>query len=314
MKKVLYYLNQKLFPLYKKLQSDVEKLELHKKELQKKKEEEIEDFENSAKEINVLILEQNKIKEDKEKTQNELKDKLDEINESIEVEKLKNELEELKKKNEYEELKKKFEKEEEVLKLELEGNINESKKASELSKDAQKKSNEIASIELKYKCLQNNVYNDKEFDELIKIAKQRQEEINNDEIDNLKEQKNELQEFEQQTQKRINNLREKCNLEIQKKFFELKNYKLVEYNKFLLEKRKLFNDFKDKFSTNQISNENLKKKEIEKAKVYFEQQRKNLEFRENIFKDQKQKIHSLVKQLEINNDEYSNNLAKELNI
>jgi hypothetical protein len=103
-------------------------------------------------------------------------------------------------------------------------------------------------------------------------------------------------------------LREKGDLEIKKKQLELKNYKLSEYNKLLEQKKKMFEDFKKKFSANQISNENLKNKEIEKAKMYFEQQKTNLRFREQIFTQQKANINALKKQLEINDDEYSKSL------
>ena len=72
----------------------------------------------------------------------------------------------------------------------------------------------------------------------------------------------------------------------------------------------MFEDFKQKFSANQLSNENLKNKEIEKAKIYFEQQKNNIIFREQIFNQQKQNINALMKQLEINDDEYSKNLLK----
>ncbi|MBR6928129.1 MAG: acyltransferase, partial [Methanobrevibacter sp.] len=66
--------------------------------------------------------------------------------------------------------------------------------------------------------------------------------------------------------------------------------KLIEYNKLLEDKKKMFEDFKQKFSANQLSNENLKNKEIEKAKMYFEQQKNNILFREQIFNQQKQNI------------------------
>ena len=46
--------------------------------------------------------------------------------------------------------------------------------------------------------------------------------------------------------------------------------------------------------------------------MYFEQQKVFLLNKENMFKQQKQYIHSFIKQLEINNDEYSNNLKNQL--
>ena len=149
-----------------------------------------------------------------------------------------------------------------------------------------------------------------EFDELIEITQKKTQDILNDELDNLKEQRQELEDYEKSSKKKLENLKEKSDLEIQKKQFELKNYKLIEYNKLMDYKKKMFEDFKQKFSANQLSNENLKNKEIEKAKMYFEQQKNNILFREQIFNQQKQNIHALMKQLEINDDEYSKNLLK----
>ena len=67
----------------------------------------------------------------------------------------------------------------------------------------------------------------------------------------------------------------------------------------------MFNDFKVKFSINKTSNEILKNKEIENAKMFYEQQKYNLGFREQVFQAQKQNINAFIKQLEINDDEYS---------
>ena len=144
----------------------------------------------------------------------------------------------------------------------------------------------------------------------MKLHKKKTQDILNDELDNLKEQRQELEDYEKSSKKKLENLKEKSDLEIQKKQFELKNYKLIEYNKLMDYKKKMFEDFKQKFSANQLSNENLKNKEIEKAKMYFEQQKNNILFREQIFNQQKQNIHALMKQLEINDDEYSKNLLK----
>ena len=83
---------------------------------------------------------------------------------------------------------------------------------------------------------------------------------------------------------------------------------MAEYSKLLEEKKKRFEEFKKKFSANQISNENLKNKEIEKARMYFEQQKNNLLYREQIFNQQKININAFKKQLELNDDDYSKNL------
>ncbi len=214
----------------------------------------------------------------------------------------------MKKIHKKEELELEHKKDIDIIKLENEGNINTVQKGNLLQLIALQKSNHIKLIELKYECLKDNIYNDKEFDELIEIAKKKKEEILNDQLDNIKEQRIDLENFEKNSKKKLENLKEKNDLEIQKKQFELKNYKLIEYNKLLADKKKLFEEFKKKFSGNQLSNENLKNKEIEKAKMYFEQQKKNLMIREQIFNQQNQNIHALMKQLEINDDDYSKGL------
>ena len=46
--------------------------------------------------------------------------------------------------------------------------------------------------------------------------------------------------------------------------------------------------------------------------MYFEQQKELLLNRERNFQQQKHYINSFIKQMEINNDEYSNNLKNQL--
>ena len=81
-----------------------------------------------------------------------------------------------------------------ILKINLQnqGLIDESATETQIYKEAKNKSNEIELIQLKYELLKDNIYNEKEFDELIDIAKQRKDEIINDELENFKEQKTEL--------------------------------------------------------------------------------------------------------------------------
>lgn len=306
-------LNHKNFFLYKDYQRSYKKLNLHREDFKSKKEQELEEYQKSSKELDVLKDEYSQIEQQKEKVEKDNEEKLNQINDSIEQLKLENELEELKKMNNLKEIEYLNKKDLEILVMEYEGNVNEAKKGNQLAKECQEKSNEIASIELKYKYLQNKVVNDKEFDELIKLVEQRKNEIINNELEYFQEQKDELNNFKQETEKRLSNLREKNNLEIQKKQLELKNYKILHYNKLLLEKKKLINDFKNVFSANSVSNQNLKNKEIEKARAYFNQQKNNLLYRENIFNQQKGNINALIKQLEINGDEYSQNLKQQLN-
>ena len=304
----MFVLKGTLYPLYMKLKHSINKFHSYEKEIESKKEEQKEEYKNSVKEVQELREGQKKMKEEMEKFKNDINMNNSIINDSINETKLKNELQELKKKNELEKTKYIITKDIEKINLENEGRIQESMKETQMCEDAKNKSNEIEIIKLKYECLKDEIYNDKEFDELIDIAKKRKDEIINDQLEDFQEQKKELENFKNQSQKRLDNLKEKTNVEIQKKQIELQNHKLREYNNLLLEKKKKFNDFKNKFSVNPVSNENLKNKEIEKAKMYFEQQKNNLLVREQIFQKQKQNINAFVKQLEMNDDEYSKNL------
>ena len=156
------------------------------------------------------------------------------------------------------------------------------------------------------------IYDENQIDELIELARNRCDEIIIDELANYKEQKNEIEKHRLKMKQKIDNMKEKYSLDIQKKQIELSNYKLEQYNKCLLEKKNRFNVFRNISSNNQAFNEKLKAKEIEKAKMYFEQQKRNLGFRENVFVEQKQRIAAFIKQMEINNDEYSKNLKLQL--
>lgn len=304
----MHSLNVKLYPLYMNLKNSIIKYKSYEKELESKKEEQKKECENSEKEVERLRENQNKMKEEMEKTKNDININNEILKDSINETKLKNELGELKNKNELEKTKFIMAKDLEKINLENECRIQESMKETQMCEDAKKKNNELEIIKLKYECLKDKIYNDKEFDELIDIAKKRKDEIINDELEDIKEQKNDLEDFKKQSKKRLDNLKEKNNAEIQKKQIELQNHKLREYNKLLLEKKKKFNDFKNKFSGNPVSNENLKNKEIEKAKMYFEQQKNILLMREQVFQQQKQNINTFVKQLEMNDDEYSKKL------
>ena len=309
--KTLYYLNRKFFDIFKNYKDHVDEYHKEQENIKLQKQQSQEELENSLKELEQLKAEHLKAVEEKEKEREKLKQELDSVNSTLlEETKLKLELQELKKINKKEETELINKEDIEILKEVNEGKIKSCVKQNELKIEALNKSNAITLIELKYDCLKDNIYNVNEFDELIEITQKKTQDILNDELDNLKEQRQELEDYEKSSKKKLENLKEKSDLEIQKKQFELKNYKLIEYNKLMDYKKKMFEDFKQKFSANQLSNENLKNKEIEKAKMYFEQQKNNILFREQIFNQQKQNIHALMKQLEINDDEYSKNLLK----
>ena len=309
--KTLYYLNRKFFDIFKNYKDHVDEYHKEQENIKLQKQQSQEELENSLKELEQLKAEHLKAIEEKEKEREKLKQELDSVNSTLlEETKLKLELQELKKINKKEETELINKEDIEILKEVNEGKIKSCVKQNELKIEALNKSNAITLIELKYDCLKDNIYNVNEFDELIEITQKKTQDILNDELDNLKEQRQELEDYEKSSKKKLENLKEKSDLEIQKKQFELKNYKLIEYNKLMDYKKKMFEDFKQKFSANQLSNENLKNKEIEKAKMYFEQQKNNILFREQIFNQQKQNIHALIKQLEINDDEYSKNLLK----
>jgi hypothetical protein len=309
--KTLYYLNRKFFDIFKNYKDHVDEYHKEQENIKLQKQQSQEELENSLKELEQLKAEHLKAIEEKEKEREKLKQELDSVNSTLlEETKLKLELQELKKINKKEETELINKEDIEILKEVNEGKIKSCVKQNELKIEALNKSNAITLIELKYDCLKDNIYNVNEFDELIEITQKKTQDILNDELDNLKEQRQELEDYEKSSKKKLENLKEKSDLEIQKKQFELKNFKLIEYNKLMDYKKKMFEDFKQKFSANQLSNENLKNKEIEKAKMYFEQQKNNILFREQIFNQQKQNIHALMKQLEINDDEYSKNLLK----
>ena len=82
---------------------------------------------------------------------------------------------------------------------------------------------------------------------------------------------------------------------------ELQKYKLNEYNNFLKEKKRLFEEFQNNFKSDTKSNENLKNREIERIKNYYEQQ---INY-PSLAEQQQQNINAFIKQLEINGDPYS---------
>ena len=306
-----YILKKNIFPLYMDLKNQKIKYNTFKENMKKEEQEQKEEYLGLLEEFNIQReAMKNKI-EAKKEIEKEVREKIGIIDDIIEETKLENELRELKEKNKLEEIKFNNEKDIEILKIENEGKINEAKKGLELSIDATKKSREIDRISLKYKILKE-IYDEKQFEELIELAKTRCDEMIIDELVNFKEQKSELEKHRLNTKQKIDNMKEKNSLDIKKKQIELNNYKLEQYNKCLLEKKNRFNIFRNISSNNKAFNENLKNKEIEKAKMYFEQQKRNLGFRENVFMEQKKRIAAFIKQMEINNDEYSKNLKLQL--
>jgi hypothetical protein len=304
-------LKKSIIPLYLELKNRFVKYNAQKNNMTNKEQEQREKYLTLLEEFSTQREElQNKL-EVKKEIEKEVREKIGNIDDLIEETKLKNELKELEEKNKLEEKKLINEKEIEILKIENEGKINETKKGLELSIDTTKKSREIDRISLKYKILKE-IYDEKQYDELIELAKTRCDEMIIDELANFKEQKNELEKHRLKIKQKIDNMKEKNSLDIQKKQIELNNYKLEQYNKSLLEKKNRFNIFRNISSNNCKFNENLKAKEIEKAKMYFEQQKRNLGFRENVFMEQKQRIAAFIRQMEINNDEYSKNLKFQL--
>ena len=284
-----------------------------KENMKKEEQEQKEKYLNLLEEFNIQREALNNKIEVKKEIEKEVREKIGNLDDMIEETKLENELRELKEKNKLEEIKFINEKDIEILKLENEGKINETKKGLELSIDATKKSREIDRISLKYKILKE-IYDEKQFEELIELAKTRCDEMIIDELVNFKEQKNELEKHRLNTKQKIDNMKEKNSLDIKKKQIELDNYKLEQYNKCLVEKKNRFNVFRNISSNNKSFNEKLKNKEIEKAKMYFDQQKRNLGFRENVFMEQKKRIDAFIRQMEINNDAYSKNLKLQLEI
>lgn len=300
-----YKLKATLFSTYMNLKNSIIKYEREKKEQELHKKQQTEAYNNLVKELDKLKEEINKLLTQKENEINKDKDKKEEMDYSIEELKLNNELEELKAQEKLEIAKIECGKDIEILTNINDGKITSREEEFNQLLEANKRHNEVKIMELKYKCLKDQIYNDKAFDELINIAKKKKEEIIKDELEEFKQQKTEVEKYKKESERRLQNLKEKNNSEIQKKFIELQNYKLTEYNKLLIEKNKRYEEFRTNFSKKKVSNENLKNKEIEKARIYFEQQKNNLMFREQIFQNQKMYINSFIKQLEINDDEYS---------
>ena len=309
--KIQYILKKGVFPMYMDLKRQRDEYNAKKDKFEIDEQEMKDEYLMSLDELKIKREELNKKIQENEELANELKGDLSKIDNLLEEEKLKNELKELITKNKLKEIELINERDIEMLKLEYERIINEKKTTMDIELDTNKKKNIINRIELQYKILKE-IYNEKEFDELIDLAQKRCDEMIIDEMENYKEQNKELESFRQKTNQKIDNLKEKNKLIIEKKKIELNNYKLVLYNKFLEKKKSQFNDLKKIFGDNKVCNDNLKNKEIEKAKMYFEQQKGFLLNKENMFQQQKQYIQAFIKQLEINNDKYSNNLKNQL--
>ena len=272
-------------------------------ENQKKKEAGQKEYEISLEKTKNLRKEKESLQKEKENVKKEIEENL--IKDCIEEEKLKKELKELEAQNHLEKIKAITEKDIALKNLENEKKKLTLEKEHKYVEMQQKMNFDIKRLELKYKCIKDEIYDGTEFDELIEIAEQKKNEVINNELEYFKDQKKELEKFRENTDKKLQNLKYANENEIQKKFLELQNHKLKEYNKFLLEKNKMFNDLGDEFSKKKTSNEILKNKEIERAKMFYEQQKYNLGFREQVFHTQKQNINAFIKQLEINDDEYS---------
>ena len=309
--KIQYILKKGLFPIYMDLKRQRDNYNAKKDQFEIEEQEMKDEYLMSLDELKIKKEELNKKIQENAVLANNLRGELKKVDDLLEETKLKNELKELIAKNKLEETKLNNEKDIEMLKLENERKINEKKTTMDIELDTDKKKNIINKIELQYKILKE-IYNEKEFDELIDLAQKRCDEMINDEMEHFKEQNKELESFRQKTNQKIDNLKEKNKLKIKKKKIELNNYKLVLYNKFLEKKKRQFNDLKKIFGDNKVCNDNLKNKEIEKAKMYFEQQKGFLLNKENMFQQQKQYIQAFIKQLEINNDKYSNNLKNQL--
>jgi hypothetical protein len=190
--------------------------ESNENKLKKKKEEE--EYEKTLKQIEDLRgQELSKLKEEKEKLDKDHKEQLDMINKSIEETRLKIELEQLKGDHKKEEMVLLNEKDIEILKEQNEGKINKLKKQNELEVEYKTKGNHIELIELKYDCLKDKICNDKEFDELIEIAQKRQKEIINDELENIKESRKEVEDLEKNSKKKTGKFERKRRFRNQKK-------------------------------------------------------------------------------------------------
>ena len=106
----------------------------------------------------------------------------------------------------------------------------------------------------------------------------------------------------------MENLKEKNDLEIQKKQFELKNYKLIEYNKLMEDKKKMFEDFKKKlaFLEGEENNERLAKKQKEKDLADYRrlQTEEKRRIALNDFEQINEDNYKQLKRLEMEDDDF----------
>lgn len=233
------------------------------------------------KENNELDKENNKIKERfiefKRKIKNEKKQILFNLNKTkrlIEISKYKNELKELQESNKLEEKKIIHKKDIDLIDLENLIEIENFNKETEFLIKQKIILNEINLAKLESKLLFGDEIEDKikEYNELIEKTKKQNEEVIKENIQCVFDLKREYEEKKNNFAQKIQNAKEKYNLEIRIKQLQFENFKLSKFNEGLLYKKKIFEDFIIKYNENNLCIQKLKKTKIDKTKNYTTKQ------------------------------------------
>ena len=292
-----------LLPLFLKASTLMHELDEYKKETEKKMKKEENLSNDLEKENNIIKAKFNEQKKIVEKEKKAILQNLEKIKKSIEINQSKNDLKELKESNNLEELKIVNKNNVDLIDLENSIKIENFNKTTEFLIKQKKIMNEIRLIKFKRKIYYEDKNEDKikEYNELIEKTKNQIEGVIKEKTQYIFSRKNEYEEEKNNFTKKIENAKEKINLEIQIKQFEFENFKLSKINEGLLDKKRKFDEFKNKCSAYNLCSEKLKNSEIDKMKNYYELLKNNLLYKEQLFQQQKQNINSFIKNLEISN-------------
>lgn len=290
-----------LFPLFLKVNVLTNEFNKLKQETEKKMKQEESLSNDLEKENSIIKAKFNEQKNIVEKEKKSILQNLEKMKKSIEINQSKNDLKELKESNNLEELKIEHKNNVDLIDLENSIKIENFNKKTEFLIKQKKIMNEITLIKFKRKLYYEDKNEDKikEYNELIEKTKNQIEGEIKDKKQYIFSLKNEYEEEKNNFTKKIENAKEKINLEIQIKQFEFENFKLSKINEGLIDKKRKFDEFKNKCSEYNICSEKLKKSEIDKMKNYYELQKNNLLYKEQLFQQQKQNINSLIKNLEV---------------
>ena len=237
-----------LLPLFLKASTLMHELDEYKKETEKKMKQEENLSNDLEKENNIIKAKFNEQKKIVEKEKKAILQNLEKIKKSIEINQSKNDLKELKESNNLEELKIVNKNNVDLIDLENSIKIENFNKTTEFLIKQKKIMNEIRLIKFKRKIYYEDKNEDKikEYNELIEKTKNQIEGVIKEKTQYIFSRKNEYEEEKNNFTKKIENAKEKINLEIQIKQFEFENFKLSKINEGLLDKKRKFDEFKNK--------------------------------------------------------------------